>query len=232
MGAHDRIPPIQQTPGKSTVTFAGGAFRNSTLRPDHESRPPVGPPLHAREALGPPPLFRSDPHVGDHPGLATPTLHRRHHRRLPSTSISPPERGERSIDPPPPTAGRSSPAKKRVTSTVEPKAAALGVLVPREKPKIIAPHRREAEGKAPASTSHHRRHAADGRWGGHSPQLDRPREGRRRPYILIRPPLPREAEGPLPRERLHWPFPMPRDLCPGGAAGGGGGRRRVGVGGG
>ena len=46
---------------QSTVTFAGGAFRNSTLRLDHESRPPVGLPLHARETLGPrpPPATRS-----------------------------------------------------------------------------------------------------------------------------------------------------------------------------
>jgi hypothetical protein len=37
MGAHDRIPLIQQNLGnRSTITFAGGAFRNSTLRPDHE----------------------------------------------------------------------------------------------------------------------------------------------------------------------------------------------------
>ena len=139
MGAHDRIPPIQQTPGKSTVTFTGGAFRNSTLRPDHESRPPAGPPLHAREALGPPPLFRSDPHVGDHPGLATPTHHRRHRHRLPSSSITPPECGDRSIDPPPPTAGRPSPTKKMATSTVVPKAAAPGDHVTREKPEI-PPH--------------------------------------------------------------------------------------------
>ena len=84
--------PARQTPGNMcTVTFAGGAFRNSTLRPDHESRPPVGPPLHAREPLGPPPLFRSDPHVDDHPGLANPTLHRRHHRRPPNSSIASPD---------------------------------------------------------------------------------------------------------------------------------------------
>jgi hypothetical protein len=128
------------------LQFAGGAFRNSTLRPDHESRPPVGLPLHARETLGPPPLFRSDPHVGDHPGLATPTLHRRLRRRLPSISISPPERGDRSIDPPPPTAGQPSPAKKRATSTVLPKAAAPGDLVSRVKPEIASTHRREAGG--------------------------------------------------------------------------------------
>jgi hypothetical protein len=37
MGAHDRIPLIQQNLGnRSTITFAGGAFRNSTLRPYHE----------------------------------------------------------------------------------------------------------------------------------------------------------------------------------------------------
>jgi hypothetical protein len=72
MGAHDPIPSILETPGnKSTVTLAGGAFRNSTHRPDRESRPPVDLPLHAREILGPPPLFRSAPHIGDHPGLAT-----------------------------------------------------------------------------------------------------------------------------------------------------------------
>jgi hypothetical protein len=39
MSAHDRMPPIQQTQGnKSTVTFVGGAFRNSTLRPDREGQ--------------------------------------------------------------------------------------------------------------------------------------------------------------------------------------------------
>ncbi|KAK1618407.1 hypothetical protein QYE76_023924 [Lolium multiflorum] len=51
---------------------------------------------------------------------------------------------DRSLDPPPPTAGQPSPAKKRATSTVLTKAAAPGDLVSRVKPKITSTHRREA----------------------------------------------------------------------------------------
>jgi hypothetical protein len=37
IGAPDRIPPIQQTPGiENVVTFAGGAFLNTPLRLDQE----------------------------------------------------------------------------------------------------------------------------------------------------------------------------------------------------
>ena len=35
-----------------------------------KGRPQVGLHLHPRETLGPPPLFRSGPHAGDHPRLA------------------------------------------------------------------------------------------------------------------------------------------------------------------
>ncbi|KAK1628503.1 hypothetical protein QYE76_002818 [Lolium multiflorum] len=59
----------------------------------------------------------------------------------------PPESGDRSMDPPPPTAGRPSPTKKMATSTVVPKAAAPGDLVAREKPEIASTHGREAGGK-------------------------------------------------------------------------------------
>jgi hypothetical protein len=46
-----------------------------------------------------------------------------------------------------PATSRPPPAKKKAASTVEHKAAAPGDLVPREKPKIITPHRREVEGR-------------------------------------------------------------------------------------
>ncbi|KAK1670406.1 hypothetical protein QYE76_058565 [Lolium multiflorum] len=62
-------------------------------------------------------------------------------RRLPRLSTSSPERDDRSKDLAPPSAGRPSLAKKRAASTVEPKAAAPGDLVSREKPETISTHR-------------------------------------------------------------------------------------------
>jgi hypothetical protein len=71
MCAHDRIPPIQQTPGnRSTVTFAGGAFWTQHSGQIMKGRPPTGLNLRPRETLGPFPLFRSSPHVSDHSRLA------------------------------------------------------------------------------------------------------------------------------------------------------------------
>jgi hypothetical protein len=72
MGVHDRIPLIQQTPGnRSTVTFAGGAFRNSTLRPDHEGqasgRSSSSPKRDPRTAD----FIQAEPPRNGHPGRPT-----------------------------------------------------------------------------------------------------------------------------------------------------------------
>jgi hypothetical protein len=54
----------------------------------------------------------------------------------------------------PPSADRPSPTKKRAASTIEPKVAAPGDLVPRENPEIITTHRREAKGMAQIAAHH------------------------------------------------------------------------------
>ncbi|KAK1642359.1 hypothetical protein QYE76_060164 [Lolium multiflorum] len=140
-------------------------------------------------------------------------------RRLPRLSTSPPERGDRSTDPPPPTAGRPSPAKKRATSTVEPKAAAPGDHVSREKPRS-SPCTSERQGEwrrswpgrrpppAPASVLRER---ADGRRGG------APREVWPPPPITLqaRPAaLCVEAAVPARQRGEAAAAAMPRGLCP------------------
>ena len=67
MGAHDRIPPIQQSPGmKRPVELPAEPSGTRHFSQINERTHPVDHRLRAGETLGPPPLFKAKP--------ATPTL--------------------------------------------------------------------------------------------------------------------------------------------------------------
>jgi hypothetical protein len=62
--------PIQQTPGKKTLLHSpatpSGTQHSCQIE---KSKPQASLHLRPRETLGPPPLFKSGPHAGDHPRL-------------------------------------------------------------------------------------------------------------------------------------------------------------------
>jgi hypothetical protein len=70
MGAQDWILLIQQTPGKKAPLHSPAAPSGTQHSCQIEkSKPQASLHLRPRETLGPPPLFKSGPHAGDHPRL-------------------------------------------------------------------------------------------------------------------------------------------------------------------